>query len=220
MKLKQWISVLALALVAVAPLRAETTQALMNSSTDDWSFFFKPDFEASQVAKKSAQFIGAELGSALGHQLYLGLGAYGLINNVNLEVPDYQNMGAFDIWYAGLMSDYTFSHTRLFHGSMALFLGGGQVKLSKTILIPGTYTQTDLEGNIITVDADVPTQEAETSNVFVAKPGLNFMLNLTENLELGLGVGYRFMNGVTSDAVANNDMSSWTGTLFIRWTED
>ena len=43
--------------------------------------------------------------------------------------------------------------------------------------------------------------------------------NLTTNLELGIGIGYRFVNGSDLDNLSNSDLSSWVGTVFFRWTE-
>ena len=58
-----------------------------------------------------------------------------------------------------------------------------------------------------------------TAGLFVAEPGVNLEFNLTSTLELGLGAGYRFVNGSDLDRLSDDDFSGWTATLFLRWTE-
>ncbi|MBI2440365.1 MAG: hypothetical protein HYV35_03365, partial [Lentisphaerae bacterium] len=49
---------------------------------------------------------------------------------------------------------------------------------------------------------------------------LNLEFNLTSTLELGVGFGYRFVNGADFDALDDSELSDWVGTIFFRWTED
>lgn len=182
-----------IALLATTGLTAPV-QALVNDEEADWGFFIRPELKITPIKSKTTELVGGILGTSVGRALYLGVGGYTLVNSVNTDSGAVK-LKAFDIWYVGAQADYTLFSTELFHGSLSGFLGGGQVNNSPT------------------------SGSSDSANLFIAEPDINLEFNLTSTLELGVGIGYRFVNGSDLDKLSNSDMSSWVGTVFFRWTE-
>ena len=187
------LSALATVLLAMAAAAAPV-EALINDDEVSWGFFIRPELKITPIKSHTTELVGGILGTSLGRALYLGVGGYTLINSVSTDSGAFK-LKAFDIWYAGAHADYTIFSTKLFHGSLSGFIGGGQINNSGTA--PGS----------------------DSANLFIAEPDINLEFNLTNTLELGVGIGYRFVNGSDFDALSNSDLSSWVGTVFFRWTE-
>ena len=190
----KWILAALLRLPAALASGAEPVHALLDTREHDWSFFVRPEVKFTTLTDEDTQLAGGLLGAALGRTLYLGLGGYGLINSVETE-DGAVRLRAFDFWYAGAHADYTLFSAALFHGSLSGFIGGGQARNAGRA------------------------GDDSTAGLFVAEPGVNLEFNLTSTLELGLGAGYRFVNGSDLDRLSDDDFSGWTATLFLRWTE-
>ena len=136
---------------------------------------------------------GVQLGPSMHRTLYLGLAAYSLVDSVNFgEEGTAGELKAWEFWYAGGFADYTILPGKLIHGSVNLLLGGGQVS---------------------------PSGPFNSATVFVAEPGIALMVNLTPNVEFGLGAGYRFVSGSDIPGLANSDLSGLTGSVFFRLNE-
>ena len=180
--------------LAATTVTAAPVQALVNDEEANWGFFIRPELKITPIKSQTTELAGGILGTSVGRALYLGVGGYTLVNSVNADSGALK-LKAFDIWYVGAQADYTLFSTKLFHGSLSGFLGGGQVNNSAA------------------------TAGSDSANLFIAEPDINLEFNLTSTLELGVGIGYRFVNGSDLDKLSNSDLSSWVGTVFFRWTE-
>ncbi|MCX6993876.1 MAG: hypothetical protein NT011_12145 [Kiritimatiellaeota bacterium] len=183
-----------IALAATTTIAAAPVQALVNDEEANWGFFIRPELKITPIKNQTTELAGGILGTSVGRALYLGVGGYTLVNSVSTD-SGAMKLKAFDIWYAGAHADYTLFSTELFHGSLSGFAGGGQVNNSAA------------------------TTGSDSANLFIAEPDINLEFNLTSTLELGAGIGYRFVNGSDLDKLTNADLSSWVGTVFLRWTE-
>ncbi len=188
-----WLAIGGLLLAAGGGLAAEPVQALVETSDYAWGFSLRPEVKFTSIKGNATQLAGGLLGAGLSRALYLGLGGYGLVNSVSAD-DHAVRIRAFDLWYAGAHADYTLLHAKILHGSLSGFVGGGQVRNSGPA-------------------------ETASANLFVAEPSVNLELNLTPSLELGLGGGYRIVNGSDLDRLSNSDLRGWVATLFLRWTE-
>jgi hypothetical protein len=180
-----------IALAATTVIAAAPVQALVNDEEANWGFFIRPELKITPIKSQTTELAGGILGTSVGRALYLGVGGYTLVNSVNTDSGALK-LKAFDIWYVGAHADYTLFSTELFHGSLSGFLGGGQANNSAS---------------------------TDSANLFIAEPDINMEFNLTTTLELGVGIGYRFVNGSSLNNLSNSDLSSWVGTVFFRWTE-
>ena len=185
---------LCLIALAATTATAAPVQALVNDEEADWGFFIRPELKITPIKSQTTELAGGNLGTSVGRALYLGVGGYTLVNSVNADSGALK-LKAFDLWYVGAHTDYTLFSTELFHVSLSGFVGGGQVNNSAA------------------------TAGSDSANLFIAEPDINLEFNLTTTLELGAGIGYRFVNGSDLDNLSNSDLSSWVGTIFFRWTE-
>lgn len=185
---------LCLIALAATTATAAPVQALVNDEEANWGFFIRPELKITPIKSQTTELAGGSLGTSVGRALYLGVGGYTLVNSVNTDSGALK-LKAFDLWYLGAHADYTLFSTELFHASLSGFIGGGQVNNSAA------------------------TTGSDNANLFVAEPDINLEFNLTSTLELGVGIGYRFVNGSDLDKLSNSDLSSWVGTVFFRWTE-
>ena len=167
-------------------------QTLVND-TGQWRGAIKPEFKLTKISDETAELFGIEVGPSMNRGLYLGLGAYGLVNDVDAGISG--KLDAFDLWYGGFTVDYTLFASQVLHGSVGFLIGGGQI---------------DVRG--ISRDA--------SASLFVFEPGVNLMVNVTQGIELGVGANYRFMNGSDIDGFEDSDLSRPAASIFIRWNEE
>lgn len=182
----------ALLLIGIAGLALSAPAGEVESlvSGEDWSFSIRPEFKLTSINGEAAQLAGIRMGPALDRTLYLGLAAYTVVSSVDSGDAAVDDLKFYDWWTAGLDADYTLFSAKVVHGSLGLFLGGGRL---------------DAGG--------------ESSDLFVAEPGAHVYVNVTRTLELGAGLGYRYVNGSGSEPFSDSDLSGVTGTLGVRWTE-
>ena len=160
-----------------------------NDNNAPWRMALKPEYQFSEIGNKFAGLAGVQLGPQLNETLYFGLGVYGLVNSVKGKETPADDLSAFDFWYGGVTVDYTFFSDKLVHCSVNALLGGGRVSPSGS----------------------------DSANVFVATPGVSVMVNLTKQIEFGLGAGYRFVAG--ADQPSNSEMSKPFASIFLRLNE-
>jgi len=160
-----------------------------NDNNAPWRMALKPEYQFSEIGNKFAGLAGVQLGPQLNETLYFGLGVYGLVNSVKGSNTPTNDLSAFDFWYGGLTVDYTFFSDKLVHCSVNTLIGGGRVS---------------------------PTGH-DSSNVFVATPGVSVMVNLTKQIEFGIGAGYRVVAG--ADSPSNSELSKPFASIFLRLNE-
>jgi|GEM_PF-1388287 len=161
-----------------------------------WGFWIQPEAKLAGIESDSAGMVGGQLGISLNRALYVGYGYYRLASSVQVGDPKVGELGTSDLSYHGLDVNYTFMATKVVHGSADLFVGWGDATVD--------YTDGDSEG----------------SDLFLVEPGMSLLVNVTPQVELGLGVGYQFVNGSDIDELSDSDLSGPAGRLFLRWTEE
>lgn len=173
---------------------AKEVQSLVGGN-EQVTFSIKPEVKVTKIADETAELAGIQLAPAFGRKLYLGVGAYGLMNSVDVKGNEYDSLDALDFWYGGLIGDYTFMNEEVLHGSVGALIGGGNLDVSK-------------HGG-----------GSDSASLFVAEPNVNLMVNLTKTWELGVGLSYRYVNGSDFNNLENSDLSGPAGSIFLRWTE-
>jgi hypothetical protein len=168
---------------------ADRDSLVGNENNAPWRMALKPEYQFSEIGNKFAGLAGVQLGPQLNETLYFGFGLYGLANSVKGSNTPTNDLGALDFWYGGLTMDYTFFSDKLVHCSVNALIGGGRVSPSGS----------------------------EASNVFVATPGVSVMVNLTKQIEFGLGAGYRLVAG--ADQPSNSELSKPFASIFLRLNE-
>ena len=179
-------------MMAAVAAGADEIKTLVDD-TGSWRASIKPEFKITKIADETAELVGLEVGPSMNRGLYLGVGAYGLVNDVDSE--DSGKLDSFDLWYAGFMVDYTVLAREVLHGSVGFLIGGGAVNVSSV-------------------------SDSDSASLFVFEPGVNLMVNVTKGIELGVGASYRFMNGSDIDGFADADLSGPAASIFVRWNEE
>ncbi len=165
---------------------------------DTWNLYTRLDLKFSDFGGDSGFLGGVQVGGILNEKFSIGLGGYTLLNEVDVAPNGYNNPEAFDLSYGGLALDYTFYSDKLIHASFGGFIGGGQIRLDRTV------------GG-----------KDKKLNLFVIEPQFNIVLNITQRSEFGIGIGYRHADPSNEniEGVEQGDLSGLVGTLFVRFTE-
>lgn len=181
-------------MLAVAPVMAEFQTVL--DEEDVWKLYTKAELKLSDVAGDTAELGGIQVGGILNDQIVVGLGAYALINDVNSPDEAYLTLESMDLWYAGLIGEYIFTPAALIHFSAGALLGYGNVEPG--LVSGGGRSETDF---------------------FVLEPTANAMVNLTDTIEVGVSLSYRWTDGSDTGPYDDSELAGFGAGLFIRFAE-
>ena len=186
-----------LALVSTFAVHA-ADKALLDEE-DTWQLYTKLNYKYSQIGGDTAQYGGIEVGRLLNEDLGFSLGAYALLHDVENDNDEENNdtIEAFSSWYGGLTVERFFSSSELFHPSLYLFAGGGILQFKDPVL----------------------REEQEEAAYALIEPGANFMVNINQTIEFGLGLGYRVAIGTDRTGFSDDDVNSYTINAFFRFTQ-
>jgi hypothetical protein len=149
--------------------------------------FGGPVVKFSEVANEFAVFAGARGGWIINHTLVLGIGGYGLANDISLT--DFIIGRDIEFGYGGLELEYINSWDKLVHFTVYALVGAG-----------------GLSGNLI-----------DGESVFVAEPAVNGELNVTRYFRFHFGAGYRWVIGVDSPGFSDSDFSAFYGQVTAKF---
>ena len=193
--MKRLLPLLVLAVLASTASAYMAEEETLLDEDDTWNMYTKIGPSLSDIGNDNGFWGTLEVGSILNNKLALGLRASALLQGVNAGFDGYSDPDKFDIFYGGLNADYTWHAEKMWHSSLAFFVGGGQLRLNRT-------------GN---GEDDV--------GMFVVEPTVNFMVNLSPRSEIGLGLGYRYTD-INDAALDDADRSGLVGSLFLRLTNN
>ncbi len=183
----------ALLMLSTTPIFAARTALI--DHTDKWNLFSRFDLSYTEVDSNGGLMGGLKVGGLLNDRLALGLAARTVLDSIETESPFLQDIENTDFWYGGFFTEYVFHPDNLVYFSIDLTLGSGQLNVKRTA------------------------GGEESATVFVAEPGVNAMLNVTETFMIGLGAHYRFVHNVEVQDLDESDVSGILGTVFLRFTE-
>jgi hypothetical protein len=150
------------------------------------------DSKFTRLNDKDAVLIGAHGGVIFNSYFYFGLGAYGLVTTNQLAGTEPARNLDMNMGYTGLMMGFNIMPKKVVHFSIPLFVGVGNL---------------ELEHNNVFV---------ENSAFLVFEPGLHLELNVAQFMKIGLGAGYRFVNGTNlRNDLTDDDLSYWSGDFSL-----
>jgi hypothetical protein len=164
--------------------------------------FGGPVVKIGRIAGEDAVFSGGRGGLIINHKFVIGFGGYSLARE-NVRTGFAFSNGdepALGLEYGGLEFEYIFRPSRVAHITAYALLGGGEA----------TYeTRREVNGATST--------QRLASEVFVLEPAVNAEVNITSWFRMGLGAGYRYVDG--SDLPRANDgaLSGAVGTLTFKF---
>ncbi len=171
------------------------------------SGFGAPELKISRMNDDLAVMIGGRGGMIFNHQLVLGGGGYGLVNDVPVAItPDstrYLNFG-----YGGFFLGYIMAPNKLIHLDFNTLIAAGGLGFRDAVFRDWDDEWDEYE------DFDV---DAHTDAVLVLEPTLNLILNLTTWMRLGVGASYRYVYGLDNPYIGDLDMSGGSLTFSLKF---
>lgn len=150
------------------------------------------DSKFTRLNGKDAVIIGGHGGVIFNSYFYFGLGAYGLVTTNQFAGTYPDKMLDMHMGYTGLMMGFNIMPPKVVHFSIPLFVGVGNLELSNN--------------NVF----------VENSTFLLFEPGLNIELNVVQFMKIGLGAGYRMVQGTNlRNDIVDDDLSYWTGNFSL-----
>lgn len=157
-----------------------------------------PIVQVTEMNGQTGVLVGGQGGWIINHQLVLGGKGYGLANTINVEGS---NAHKLEFGAGGFMLEYIMNPSKLLHFSIHSMIGAGGVR----------YVEKNHDN-----DWDYDGDYSEDT-FFIAEPGFNLVLNVTDFMRVGGGASYRYINGVNYRTLSNSDLSGVSGQVFIKF---
>jgi hypothetical protein len=177
---------LTLLLLVVASSAAAQERTLLGRRFHSGGFG-GPVVKFSEVDGDFAVFAGGRGGWIINHTLVLGVGGYGLANDIEIGWPGSRDI---EFGYGGFELEYINRSNSLIHFTAYLLIGGGGLSTS----LPGD-------------------EEA----VFVLEPAANAELNITPYFRLCVGGAYRYVTGINMPIFDEEDLSAAVGVMTFKF---
>ena len=146
----------------------------------------------TRLRDKDAVMIGGHGGVIFNSYFYFGLGAYGLVTTNQFAGSFPEESLDMHMGYTGLMMGFNIMPTKVVHFSIPLFVGVGNLELE--------------HDNIF----------VENSAFLLFEPGLQLEVNVAQFMKVGLGAGYRMVQGTTlRNDITDDDLTYWTGNFSL-----
>ena len=186
-------AIVAFALLTLPALAAERT---LLDEEDVWKLYTEPSVRVTDVNGNSATLAGIGIGAILNDQLSLGVEGNGLINDIKVDSAGDVIVRSFDWWYAGATVGYTFFASDLVHLNISSLFGGGEL-----------HTHPD------------PALREESVAFAVIEPRAMAFINVTDTVEFGVGMSYRYINGFELDSVDDDNIDDIAWVASFRVSE-
>lgn len=150
-----------------------------------------PGIKVAFIQNNAAMLMGGRGGMLLSDSWGLGFGGYSLASELLVQSGGVtKDLG---IGYFGVVVDHSFYSRRLFYLNVDLLVGIGQAWSV----------------------ARMPTAHRDYVSFFVLEPELNWMLNVTREFRIGLGVSARMAVGNDIHSVLGTDLPGFAATLTL-----
>lgn len=166
-------------------------------------FFVSPLVEFGSLVDPAETSLGGGAAIVLGNSF---LGAYGLAGIDYEQVLLDEEIEQIDLAHGGLWFGYVPLQGAVLHPYASVRAGFGAVNIE----IANWEDYLDDPNFPFIEDNDL------TDNVFVVSPEVGLELNLTRWFRIAGAAGYRWVDGVNSGGLSNEDFTGWTGSLAIR----
>ncbi len=169
--------------------------------------FGAPVLKFSPVRNQFAVWIGGQGGWLINHTFLLGGGGYGLVTRIAPRPEAVEALGttrplALQVGYGGLVMEFIGNSDNLVHYTFSTLVGAGTVRYGERPFDDHSFDYV---------------QEPNPDVFFVLEPGVNVELNVTSFFRLAVGAGYRYVSGVNTVGLSNNDLSGASVNLAMKF---
>ena len=174
-------------------------KTLVGNGDIDHGGFGAPVIKYTQIYDEPSLLVGGRGGWIINHTFVIGGGGYGLVNEIQSDfqignVPTYIHFG-----YGGLELEYIGLSDQLIHFSVYTLIGAGGVNLSDNFY------------------EDWDDHHYGSDSFFVINPEVNIEINIVSFFRINAGAGYRFISGIDSDTLQNEDFSGFSAALTLKF---
>lgn len=196
-------------LLLIAPLSFSQRESIFDGDVENGGFG-AVSIKFSTIKNKSGVLVGGYGGWLINHQLLIGLGGYGLANNVAADnsvvsIYNFIRQPLITFGYGGAIFEYYIQPNSVVHSSVSLLIGGGGV----------LYRQSGA-GDYFNASWGDP-YRSSTNTVFVLEPGVSAELNVASYCKIGVNASYRYVSGVDITGLQNSDLSNFSAGIAFKF---
>lgn len=176
---------------------AEAAEKVLINEDDTWNLYTRLDLKYSDLGADSGWIGGVQVGGLLNEKLGVGFAGYGLLQDLDAAPPGYKALQSFDFFYGGAMAEYRLLSDQVFHLSFGVFAGVGRLNVERA----ASRDDNEIRFNVV-------------------EPQANVLLHITSTIDLGVGLGYRWLSLRREVSGYENDpFDGVVSTVFLRFTE-
>jgi hypothetical protein len=193
-----FLAMLLLWLTAIPVWAADET---LIGNSGDYTGIWGIDLKSSPVNGRPGLWLGGFSGRIINNgSLFIGSEGYILLTQLSAPAgaPDIGVPCNIGLFYCGLTCEYTLNPSKLIHVSGSVLAGLGYVKY---------------------IGADYNIKDGLAALCFVAEPGVNVMMNVTDSFKAGLGASYRWVSGLNIQGLTNDDLKGVSINLIFKFVE-
>lgn len=160
-----------------------------------------PVVKFTQINNQFGLLVGGRGGWIINHSIALGIGGYGLANNISWDNTFFDYVPRLMMGYGGFEIEVIINSDDVMHFTFHALIGSGAVNY-----MDDDYFRT------------AHWDKWETSDVFfVAEPAFNVDMNITSFFRVGVGASYRFISGVETLGLSNEDLAGFAGNVIFKF---
>jgi len=196
------------AIMYAMPIMAQE-QTLFSGKTE-FGGFGGPVWKTTMLNDDWGLMMGGRGGWSINHVLSIGGGGYGLTTNIPAPVSDrYLNFG-----YGGGIVEVILASDKVIHLTTNVLVGGGGVNFRKD----WEEMNGDWEDCYrCSYDKDYDPDFTPTDSFFVIEPGVELEINVAKFFRVGLGVSYRYINGIETEGLKDKDLSGISANVILKF---
>lgn len=178
----------------------QESKTLLNGKDVSHGSYGAPAISFSNIGDEFALLIGGRGGWILNFEsknsFSFGAAGYGLANNIETSSSSDLESSYLYLGYGGLETEFTHRTNDLIHTTFRGLIGSG---------VTGNRSEKHQIENLF------------GREFFVAEPGLNVELNVTDFFRINTGISYRFISGSEHQDFSDGDLSGISGVLSFKF---
>ena len=165
--------------------------------------FGGPVLKMTRINDVFGLMVGGRAGWIYKHTYAIGGGLYGLLRDIEMEVPDSPER-EFEFAYSGLELEYIIAPSQDVHLSVQTLVGFGGLTDRYRRFDSYYYDEFSRFGG-------------PDDSFFIIEPQLNIVWNMKTYLQIYFGGSYRYIRGVEIEGLDNSDLNGYSVVVTFRF---